>query len=121
MELDSIKIDKGNRAIVRFMQYNADEYAVVVNMHGYAYDQLKFHESFDWLKPVVDRICSQISCRIVPSSPYEVFARKIAVMPFSNSITTMWNAVLDYISWYESPEAKHSFAIDDECRMHFNS
>jgi hypothetical protein len=120
MSLDPIKIDKGNRLIVKFMQYNADEDAVIVNMHGYAYDQLKFYESYDWIMPVVHRICEQINCRSVPSSPIEMYARKIATMHLNNSVESIWMSVLDYIIWYNSDEAKHVFAMDDELRIHYN-
>ena len=119
MALDQIKIDKGNRLIVKFMQYNADEEAVIVNMHGYAYDQLKFYESYDWIMPVVHKICEQISNRSVPSSPIEMYARKIATMHLNNSVESIWHSVLDYIVWYDSEDGRHALAMDNELRMHY--
>lgn len=119
MEIDPIKAEEGNRLIVKYYGYFADKEAVVVNMRGYAYDQLKFHESYDWIMPVVHKICEQINCRSVPSSPIEQYARKIATMHLNNSVESVWHSVLDYIVWYNSDEAKHVFAIDDELRMHY--
>lgn len=120
MELDPIKIDKGNRLIVKYYGYFADKEAVVVNMRGYAYDQLKFHESLDWLKPVIDKICEQIyATNTMPRTVLEQYARKIVDMPVRVHIHTIWFAVIDYIVWYNSDEGKRFFAIDDECRMHY--
>lgn len=120
MAIDQDKIDEGNRLIVKFMQYNADEEAVVINMRGYAYYQLKFDLSYDWIMPVVHKICEQINCRSVPYSSVEQYARKIAAMRLNNSVESIWFAVLDYIVWYNSDEAKHAFAIEDECRIHYS-
>jgi hypothetical protein len=119
MELEQDKIDKGNRLIVKYFGYFADKDAVVVNMRGYAYDQLKFHESYDWIMPIVHKICEQISNRSVPSSPIEMYARKIATMHLNNSVESIWHSVVDYIAWYNSDEAKNVFAMDDELRMHY--
>jgi hypothetical protein len=120
MAIEQDKIDKGNRLIVKYMGYNADEEAVVVNMHGYAYDQLKFHESLDWLKPVIDKICEEIlSTNTYPRTPLEQHARKIVDLPVRLHINTIWFAVLNYITWLDTDEAKRFAAIADECRMHY--
>jgi len=121
MQLDPIKIIKGNKLIVKYFGYFSNDEMAVVNMHEYTYDQLKFHESLDWLKPVIDKICEQIyATNRMPRTIGEEYARKIVDTPVRVHIHTIWFSVLDYIIWYNSDEGKRIFAIDDECRMHYD-
>jgi len=122
MALNQNKIDKGNRLIVKFMKYFADDEAVVIRMHGYAYDQLKFHTSFDWLMPVVEQIEALNTspeekdgmtnwtkfytvtiygniCRIGSVAGY---ASSVCVCEGKgeSKIEAVWNAVVNFIKWY---------------------
>jgi hypothetical protein len=88
-------MEKDNQVIAEFMGY--------FNWEDKAYG--KYHESWDWLMPVVERILKTYS----PESgvwPYEY--NQLAKRKFGTSINEIYYCVVAFIKWYNQKPKEQS-------------
>lgn len=92
-----IPIDKGNILIADFMGYYllAGHFYSKESGRGKWFKTPRYHNSWDWLKPVVDRIF-EYSLAYSEQSQW-VCSAKIVV-----DITPCWENVVKFITWYNS-------------------
>jgi hypothetical protein len=113
--MEETNIVEGNKLIAEFMGirdkvdcWNANEKKFVPSYHiegrtmfMIARD-LKYHTSWDWLKPVVDEIFTY-------SVAFPEQAKPIRAMSIVVDITACYNRVLQFIKWHNESEAiKHN-------------
>jgi len=128
--MDKLTIIEGNKLIAEFMKYqegyphlkdkygyiqceegyeikshiNQDAHDSDIDYHQFRLDQLKFHESWDWLMPVVVKI------KHMQHDPKEMFMgttfeREIAFntitkIPIYTSIELVHKQIVSFIKWY---------------------
>jgi hypothetical protein len=89
--------EEGNELIAEFMNGEFDERELVFN--GQQYKNLKYHSSWDWLMPVVEKIHSlqddimKIGVGIAP-------VRNLFTLYITATIDVVWLAVVEFIKWY---------------------
>lgn len=105
---------EGNKLIAEFMGgvYYADCSRWGGNIPGYCdSDELQYHTSWDWLMPVFEKIestkCKRYNRDYVPTI---TIGRKSCVITVyfdtdfvtlgSSKIEAAWNAIVDFIQWY---------------------
>ena len=98
-------IDQGNMIIAKFMECPMDEAVVIVGMRSYLYDQLKYHNSWDWLMPVIDKI----GCIVYRNdnwqdsySYWELYQQmyyKSERNTIMSTIVFVWEIVIQWIEW----------------------
>ena len=96
--MENKDIIKGNRIIVEFLNNWTDtglEPAFFVYKHkGYEINELKFHESWDWLLPVIGKISNQCE------EPEELDGLKYALL--TDNIEEAYIFVTSYLESYNS-------------------
>jgi hypothetical protein len=124
-----MEINEGNKLIAEFMggKWYVDTPTIlekhIVSPSGYAVkcvDKLKYHTSWDWLMPVVEKIESgtigcqgyvhiggfEISayCSGYLERNLDVFSFKVNGKRFSDKEkrSAVWQAVVQFIQWYNS-------------------
>jgi hypothetical protein len=117
MEQGILTKEEGNKLIAEFFGKKTKDkvYQWELFNDQWATEGLKFHSSWDWLMPVVEKIESlwidgaQSRCKIegvVVSLWHEVGYRNIDFAYNSptngNKIDNLWNAVVQFIQWYNS-------------------
>src|SRR5574344_1719127 len=112
------KIIDGNKLIAVFMEYKFDgiefiipEHAIIIpfdcqpkkstSLHCftttiYKPKNLKFHSSWDWLVPVVEKILGTEN----NSSDWEKHYTQIHDSLWSINIESVWLSVVEFIKWY---------------------
>lgn len=111
METLEKEIIEGNKLISEFMGLkvigNYAEAPNGINQYTFEYNtpiSVKYHESWDWLMPVVSKIICEWETH--PRPRHEYLAMKQAIeshlMPVNYllRIDLMWKAVVEFINWY---------------------
>lgn len=94
---DVIDIDANNKLIAEFMNYLMDNEAVVVNSKGYSYEQLKFHLSWDWLMPAIQKWDNLNINKIM----YVELSNNLDdVITRNYNITDAYKQLIKNITWY---------------------
>jgi hypothetical protein len=103
------EIIEGNKLIAEFMELKRGTTWKVWN--GYAnfteYNDLKYHESWDWLMPIVENIeridwnvnINQVCC-IYDNQHKTTTSGKSISKSGATKIESVWLAVVDFIKWY---------------------
>lgn len=125
--MEQTEIIEGNKLIADFMgwhynksgQWSRKEDFVIIDGEEYSEKWerlLKFHTSWDWLMPVVEKIESlhdsvfsffivQDECDIALSSSYKENGEDWDAPNFAqrkgNKLLSTWSAVVDFIKWYQ--------------------
>ena len=69
--------------------------------HFYTPDQMKFHESWDWLMPVVEKIHNLYDLEGCPPEIYEIEEFLLIRDELcTGRIETSFHAVVEFIKWY---------------------
>lgn len=99
---------EGNKLIAEFMGYtkrhinwfNADQYKVNRWMSE---NELKYHSSWDWLIPVVEKISKELECKFHLYNTYllEDDSRKDFLV-FRLSLDELFSACVEFINWYNT-------------------
>lgn len=101
--MKEIGIIEGNKLIAEFMEWEisgpgfASGYVNPHNTYCH-FEDLKFHSSWDWLMPVVEK-CLTIS---VESEEYEIHYAFIHDALWSINIKSVFDEVVEFIKWYNS-------------------
>ena len=93
--MKTIEIKEGNKIIAEFMGGKM----IVQNYHGINIIKfpdettkdlfgLKYHQYWDWLMPVVEKIANLH------------LKENVTTLPISSNIKTVWDACLEFIKWY---------------------
>lgn len=103
---------EGNRIIAEFMQHKsnvnpkATPYIYRVNGHDWKAEGLKYHTSWDWLMPVVEKIETMNfgvkQCRKVVEIYFDDSKEVIIKCKESSRIESLYTAVVQFIEWYKS-------------------
>ena len=102
---------KGNEKIAKFLSIEkigiADKYAIILNNIAIGYyepSRMKFHTSWDWLKPVIDKIINMIGVKTVDECTDEEwrYYTMISRMWIGVSIVEAWVLVEDFVCFYNS-------------------
>ncbi len=125
--MDSEKeIIEGNKLIAEFMKIQTEKIGYYYNKEFYggmafAISEMKYHSSWDWLMPVVEkieklRVGLNASVCVEYMSNNQKFNFKIfdEFYNFSvvkagnieNKLITIWEAVIEFIKWYNSQNEK---------------
>lgn len=108
------EIIEGNRLIAKFLgyQFKIDDnfkypYFIV---HGNVFfeNELSYHRSWDILMPVVEKIAETRRYAIideVPEDEWWVYVNLI-YLKITTSILSVWQAVVEYIKWYNENETR---------------
>lgn len=124
------EIIEGNRLIADFYSVGHKKYPnEIVNVMSYGFDppidgsqwwhesKLKFHSSWNWIMPVVEKIvsldidfCADLLAKSERNYQYNVFIEKAngsSITSVKNiygetMIITFWKAVIQFIQWYNS-------------------
>lgn len=69
---------------------------------GNALPEMKYHTSWDWLMPVVDKIAKMVAmCEIeIPKNEYELDAFSLIRRHIYATIETIHNDVYQFVLWY---------------------
>ena len=95
------KIIEGNKLIASFMGDTKRNLELDPNVSGYHY-----HDSFDWLMPVVKKCSESFEHHQYDSEEYyhiteEIFHPDYSLSEFMNAdIEAVYNRVVTYIKWY---------------------
>lgn len=106
------EIEEGNKLIAEFMKN-----AAVNSPHKKPNKELKYHESWDWLMPVVEKIrqttehghlitISFYSKGIGNPTECRIYLNDLGAEEITteclNPIEAVWLAVIDFIKWYNN-------------------
>ena len=112
--------EQGNKLIAEFMEFNINDGFVVTDYNDEflrdkkgTWEDVKYHSSWDWLMPVVEKIES-LSCNVNIINKYCQIIRFEGGAPrFQKSITdsqtkieNTWLAVVEFIKWYNQTKKK---------------
>ena len=99
------EILEGNKLITNFVQlrgeYDEDKDLIYLesDIDGkgvYSFSELKYHSSWDWLMPCIEKCLATI----VNSEEYEYHYAKIHDALWSINISEVYNEVVEFIKWY---------------------
>lgn len=114
-------IIEGNKLIADFNDYleraekEKSPYLYAMK-HAYEHGNLKYHESWDWLMPVVEKISEMHIDRYIPR--IEIVANRYVTLNSPNQplttfsvakhglITATWQAVVAFIQWYNQQSVR---------------
>lgn len=119
------EIIEGNKLIAEFMQaknefsdiYYLPEFGHYFNSYGqielndcFRTDELKYHSSWDWLMPVVEKIEKNFWVTTTTRRGYSAVSihqpqrayEKIARVDSENKLEATWKAIVEFIKWYNS-------------------
>lgn len=78
----------------------------VIELNGHLYSPewttLKYHESWDWLMPVVEKIYEKYLQDTNQVGKYEHYRKVIDLAVIAN-IGAVYNRVVEFIKWYNNP------------------
>jgi len=117
MELNNEEIQAGNRAIAEFLGYGKCQRCD--DCGGYQYgalvyrpDQMRYHSSWDWLMPVVEKIESmgyfneiEYEAKRNVMNIYEDNEKgyaKVASAMHTNKLTAVWQTCVAFINWQKT-------------------
>jgi hypothetical protein len=95
--------NEGNKLIAEFMGSSFD-----YPHYPYPDDELRFHESWDWLMPVVEKIEEEYEVSIlgdeceISTMGYRV--SRIVLVQDSNKLNSVYKAMVEFIQWYNRNE-----------------
>ena len=110
-------IIEGNKLITEFMQVQNDfsdtyylpEFGHYFNSYGqiewndcFRSNELKYHSSWDWLKPVIDKIINSIGIKTIDECNDEEWFQynRISRMYIGIEIKLAFHYVVEFIKWY---------------------
>ena len=105
------EILQGNKLIAKFigMKYDSNANVYEDDKNAYGLFSLKFHSSWDWLMPVVEKIENNLvnySHEVVIFGEHcHINQGKTHDMGYSSKgskIASTWSAVVDFIKWYNT-------------------
>lgn len=104
MELTQEEIITGTKVIAEFMD------SLTVDMHGNIKEDLtsfKYHSSWDWLMPVLEKIQAKGHRWEIGMSPYSSLYHyckiwSIGTIEKVSLLDAVYSAVLEFIKWYNS-------------------
>ena len=123
------EIIEGNKLIAEFMEYRfknqskywciypLDDNSFLRNLGWVEFNNLKFHSSWDWLMPVVEKVTSLIQEKLyIPIGKYKEYEeqhnlygiqwRKLfdyqSYNFFKARIESIYKAIVEFIKWYNS-------------------
>lgn len=103
-----MKTEEGNRLIHDFM--GNDMFPDKKHYHGMlTVSDLKYHSSWDWLMPVVEKISGIAeSAYYTEANENELYAKCGEVMSthVCVSIETLWKRVVEFITWYNKTKSQ---------------
>ena len=114
------EIIEGNKLIVEFIGYkfieDGHQYWRLSDKHLLLENELKYHSSWDWLMPVVLKINTMdnfdysvkiftMDCQI-ENSKGEIIVRCECKYNPDELINSVWEAVVEFIKWYNSWKEK---------------
>lgn len=108
--MNAKEIIEGNKLIAEFMGYidNGDPDGFLIDPntnYDVNVDELKFHSSWDWLMPVVEKIQSLRNDKDIDEldrihiTALEVSFKNLPKNGYTK-IEDMWQAVIEFIKWY---------------------
>ena len=98
-------IIEGNKLIAEFMgvSHAAVDSNLYYYVNGDSYDALKYHISWDWLHPVVDKIKDfEDECDNNTFFSDDISNQRIFGVSIFGSINYVWQAVIEFITWYNT-------------------
>ncbi len=97
--VDSIE---GNKLIAEFMKLWKGVGCYGYGNNYYGFDNLKYHSSWDWLMPVVEKINKHLKLLTKPLTvtKAEIFINKIHNAICEVDIRKAFNEIIDAIKWY---------------------
>ena len=110
---------EGNKLIAKFMEvtneisdlYYLPQFGHYFNSYGniefndiFRSTELKYHSSWDWLMPVVEKIKNTIGFKSIDECSEKEWYASIGVtrLTITSDIQTVWYAVINYIKWYNA-------------------
>ncbi len=110
------EIIEGNKLIAEFMggEFNERQsfvyFKLPVNKAYSVLDDLKYHSSWDWLMPVVEKIekgnFGVKQCRKVVEIYIDDTKENIIHSKHRNRIESLWYAIIEFINWYNKNKDK---------------
>jgi len=116
-----MNIQENNKLIAEFMEWRHEGSSArgltgFWNGSGYfTYSELKFHESWDWLMPVVKH-CTDLTRNFEFCSEQYLYWQNELFHPdymlsefIENDISSIYSRVVEFIKWYNEQDARKSF------------
>ena len=116
--------ESGNRVIAEFMGMLLDEHGFIIRNPtliniGRSHD-LKFHLSWDWIMPVVEKIylMREVTDFVIRMGEVEISiigrgSIKSPCIISNNSITELWIAIVEFIEWHNTRLNNHTSSKSD--------
>lgn len=108
-EMKETSIEEKNRIIAEFMggvfsdTYNsAPKNIPVFGLDANSVEKLKYHSSWDWLMPVVQKINSLYNPRIYKAYEERPSAWDVIDLTITNTIDEVFDSIFQFITWYNS-------------------
>jgi|SRR6478609_6864985 len=95
-------IIEGNKLIAEFEGYYTTDGKEWARSNKRLVDEYKYHSSWDWLMPVVEKIWQLQNSEY--SKEWEDFCR----LKIHETIQKVYQAVVEFIKWYNNTQTKYS-------------
>lgn len=113
--MSTVSIEEGNKIIAVFDGWEAGRFEHLPNkLHkmeagkliGISIDELKYHSSWDWLHPVLEKMNTML-CK--GSLPFEDGGQySFLLLPVYTDIKTVWKGLVDCLQWYNNNQTTQS-------------
>jgi hypothetical protein len=120
--MDKMNTTENNKLIAEFMvlkePYELPQHGII-RPNGYfktefLAEELKYHKSWDWLIPVVQKIdemgynvhISRISCKITPILEDDNVITSFVCGDVDKKIELVYDTVVEFIKWYNKEQKK---------------
>lgn len=101
------EIIEGNKIIAEYKtQQRFMNHSIYIDSELFFDNQLKYHKSWNWLKPIIDNIVQQIGVKTIDDCDDEEWFITINItrMSISVSIEYAWKRVIEFIKWYNKQQ-----------------